>query len=146
MLITAAKCDSGIEQDASFNFQLSTISAGLGVPETHTIRQGICQMESFWIGTCVLYWHSNSYPPAHAPRHNFSSFMVPTRTRTLKKLVSSNYFHKRWKYICSKLIPRKTFLQCVGRIIVDFCTVTYSWVWFNQSFVSDSLHRTVQCR
>jgi hypothetical protein len=37
-----------------------------------------------------LAWHSNSYSPAHVSAHNFSSFMVPTRTRTMKKPVASN--------------------------------------------------------
>jgi len=88
----------------------------------------------------LLLWHSNSYSSAHAPAHNFSSFMVPTRTHTLKKLVPSNYFHRRWKYICRELIPQKQFLQCARRLIVDFCTVTYSKVWFNQGFVSERHH------
>jgi hypothetical protein len=37
---------------------------------------------------CVfLTWNSNFYSPAHAPAHNFSTFMVPTRKRKMKKLV-----------------------------------------------------------
>jgi len=46
-------------------------------------------------------------------------------------------------YICRKPIPPEQFLQCARRLNVDFCTVTYSRVWFNQGFVLDRLHCAV---